>query len=241
MKHSSPSTRDVTCEKMYLIDLTATVSHCSSLDEVLNETEGLWQSLYDEMSPAETLWVIAPNEYRDGRMWPIAMATADYAREETNLVLKNTISVHRWDDRGADMESSYDEILFFIKDKRKYRFEKDRIRIEHVYQGHEWGGKREKGNSAYHDREVSRYNENGKDPGNVWLEEIRTQTDNQEVDETGPIQMEEAIRRCILVGSDEGETVSVLGSGDRFEGTIENENRIVESFGIETFREEVVN
>lgn len=241
MKHSSPLERDVTCKKMYLVDLTAVISHCSSLDEVLNETKYLWPSIHNEMSPEETLWVISPNEYRAGRMWPVAMAVADYAREESNLVLKNTISVHQWDDRGADMESAYDEILFFVKDKRQYRFEKDRIRVEHVYQGHEWGGEREKGNSAYHDREVSRYNENGKDPGNVWLEEIRTQTDNQEVDETGPIQMKEAVRRCILVGSDEGETVSVLGSGDGVEETIENENRVAESFSIETFREEVVN
>jgi len=46
-------------------------------------------------------------------MWPVAMAVADYARKESGLTLKNTITVHRWEDCGGDMESAYDEILFF--------------------------------------------------------------------------------------------------------------------------------
>jgi hypothetical protein len=226
---------------MYLVDLTGVVSDTSSMDDALDETSGLWASLYDRMNATETLWIIAPNDYRDGQMRPVAMAAADAAREESSLVLKNIITLHTWDDRGADMESAYDEILFFVKDKREYQFHKDRIRTAHVYQGHEWGGEREKGNSAYHDREVSRYNEDGKDPGNVWLEEDRTQTDNQEVDETGPLSLEEAVRRCVLVGSSEGEPVYLVNCNDSLTETVADEDRVTHSLDIKTLREEVAN
>ena len=224
---------------MYLVDLSGVVSAASSFDDVLDETSGLWASLYDRMDATETLWVVAPNDYRDGRLWPVSMATADAAREESSLVLKNTITLHTWDDRGADMESAYDEILFLVKDKREYQFHKDRIRTAHVYQGHEWGGERETGSSAYHDSEVNRYNEDGKDPGNVWLEEDRTQTDNQEVDETGPLPIEEAVRRCVLVGSSEGETVHLVDGDDNLEETITGADRVVDVLDVQTLRGEV--
>ena len=241
MKNSSHREREGIDDRMYFIDLTACVSQATSIDGLLDETSGLWSSIYDRMSDSEVLWVIAPNDYRGGRMWPAAMAIADHARGEANLVLKNTITVHRWEDRGADMESAYDEILFFVKNKREYRFEKDRIRVAHVYEGHEWGGERRKGNSAYHDQKVSRYNENGKDPGNVWLKEDRTQTDNQEIDETGPIPLEEAVRRCVIVGSDEGEAVYVINGGDSLVDTVTGEDRVVEKLAHTNLTGEVTN
>ncbi|WP_160162968.1 hypothetical protein [Halobiforma nitratireducens] len=48
------------------------------------------------------------------------MAVADYARERSDLTLKSTVTVtvHRWEDHGGDMESAYDEILFCVKNKR---------------------------------------------------------------------------------------------------------------------------
>lgn len=241
MKHSSPQEQDKQGKRMYLVDLSDIVSQASSLDDALDETRGIWVSLYDQMDANETLWVIAPNDYRDGRMWPMAMAAADTAREESKLTLKNTITLHTWDDRGADMESAYDEILFFVKNKGKYQFHKDRIRVAHVYEGHEWGGEREKGNSAYHDREVTRYNPDGKDPGNVWLEETRTQTDNQEVDETGPISLQEAVRRCVLVGSSEGETVYIINGDESLRNTVASEDRVTEQLDFTSLREEVAN
>ena len=226
---------------MYLVDLSGVVSQASSLDDALDEIRGMWVSVYDQMNASETLWVIAPNDYCDGRMWPVAMAAADAAREESSLVLKNTITLHTWDDRGADMESAYVEILFFVKNKREYQFHKDRIRVAHVYQGHEWGGEREEGNSAYHDRKVTRYNPDGKDPGNVWLEEDRTQTDNQEVDKTGPISLEETVRRCVLVGSSEGETVYIVNGDESFMDTVAGEDRVAEQLDFTSLHEEAAN
>ena len=225
MKVSSPHGSESTGKQMYLVDLRQIVSNADSLSTVLNNTCGLWETIYDQMTANETLWVVAPNDYRDGQMWPVAMAVADYAREESKLTLKNTITVHHWKESAADMLSAYNEILFFVRNKREYQFHKDRIRVAHVYEGHEWGGEREEGNSAYHDQKVRRYNPDGKDPGNVWIEEDRTQTDNQEVDETRPIPLSEAIRRCVLVGSEEGESVYLIDVKDDIKNIVPEEGR----------------
>jgi hypothetical protein len=195
---------------MYLVDLSRVVADTDAQQDVLDETRGIWEGLYESMGQTETLWVIAPNDYRDGRLWPIAMSIADYAREESDLILKNIIAVHQWEDRGSDMESAYDDILFFVKNKHKYQFHKDDIRVSHIYEGNEWGGKREKDTSSYHDTEVRRYNPDGKDPGNVWMTEDRTQTNNLEVDATAPISTEETIRRCVLAGSADDEIIHTL-------------------------------
>lgn len=238
VQQSSTTERNESNNQMYLVDLSRVVSNADTQEDVLSETQGLWEAIYERMEPTETLWVVAPNAYRDGRLWPVAMEVADYAREESDLILKNTITIHQWEDRGADMESAYDEVLFFVKDKRKYQFHKDDIRVAHVYEGNEWGGEREEGNSAYHDTKVRRYNPDGKDPGNVWLEEDRTQTDNQEVDEVGPIPLEEALRRCLLVGSGEGETVYTLWTND-IEDVVASEERVTEQLDATALREEV--
>lgn len=238
VQQSSIPNRNEGHNQMYLVDLSRMVSASDTQEDVLNATEGLWGALYDRMDLTETLWVVAPNAYRNGRLWPVAMEIADYAREESGLSLKNTITVHQWEDRGGDMESAYDEILFFVKDKREYQFNKDDIRAAHVYEGNEWGGERKEGNSAYHDTKIRRYNPDGKDPGNVWLDEDRTQTENQEVDEVGTIPLEEALRRCVLVGSDEGETVYTLWKND-IEDVVTGEGRVSEQLDATALREEV--
>lgn len=234
---STPNGKQET-NQMYLVDLGRLVSDAKSQADILKATQGLWGAIYERMEANETLWVIAPNTYREGRLWPVAMAVADYARAESSFILKNIITVHKWKDCGGDMESAYDELLFFVKDKREYQFHKDKIRVAHVYEGNEWGGDREEGNSAYHDTKVRRYNPDGKDPGNVWLEEDRTQTDNQEVNETNPIPLEEALRRCVLVGSGEGETVYTLWT-DGIEDIVADEGRTAEPLEASTLREEV--
>lgn len=224
--------------QMYFFDLRDIVSKADTREEICSGTEGLWRAVYKRMNTTETLWVHAPNDYRDRQLWPVAMAVADFARNESPLVLKNIITVHQRSERGGDMISAYDEILFFVKNKREYQFHKNRIRVEHVYKGNEWGGERKKGNSAYHDTKVRRYNPDGKDPGNVWVNENRTETETQEVDKTEPLPTEEAVRRCVLVGSDEEETVHTLWAGD-FENIITGEERTINELSASTLRREV--
>lgn len=213
---------------MYLVDLRERIGEADSLDDGLEATEGVWEAIYRRMDSTETLWVLAPNEYRDGRMWPSAMAFGDYIREDAAFDLKNTISVHSWMETtdDPDLQPSYCDVLFFVRDRRDYQFHKDRIRVSHVYEGNEWGENRESGNSAYHDTEVRRYNPEGKDPGNVWLSEDRTRTADQSIDATSPLSLSEAVKRCVLVGSGDEETVHTLWA-DEFEDAIRTGNRTV--------------
>lgn len=226
VENSSSQPSQASSNQMYLVDLRGQIRDADSLDDALGATESVWKSIYGRMDPAETLWILAPNDYRDGRMWPCAMAFAECIRQEASFDLKNTISVHSWmeTEDNPDLQPAYCDILFFVRDKRDYQFHKDRIRVSHVYEGNEWGGERETGSSAYHDTEVKRYNPEGKDPGNVWLREERTQTDNQSMDETTPLPLSEAIRRCVLVGSGHQETIYTLWA-DEFERAITAENR----------------
>lgn len=212
---------------MYLVDLTEVTSNSATLSRLLDRTRGVWSALADEMDPTETLWVFTPNERRHGQFWPVAMSVADCAREESDLTLKNLITVHREGGRETDLRTVYEEILFFVKDSSAYRFDKDSIRVAHVYQGEEWGGEREKGQSAYHDTTVRRYNSDGKDPGNVWLSEFRNQTANETIDETRPMKRTEAAKRCLQAGSVEGETVHSVWVTDDLADVVEAEGRIL--------------
>ncbi len=234
MEDSSTSNQEEIDNQMYLVDLRSDVSEADSLEDALNDTVGIWESIYERMELSETLWVVLSNEYRDGRCWPAPMAFADYIREEAAFDLKNTITVHLFDDdvEHSGLTPSYCEILLLVRDKREYQFHKDRIRIEHVYKGNEWGGERNEGNSAYHDTKVTRYNEDGRDPGNVWMQEIRDETSDQSVDRTEPITLGEAIERCVLVGSDEGEQVFTYGIDEELEVAITDHERRVEHISV---------
>ena len=70
------------------------------------------------------------------------------------------------------------------------------------------------------------------------MDEDRTQTENQEVDETDAIPLEEAIRRCVLVGSSEGETVYTLWT-DGIEDAVTGEDRGTEQLEVTVLRDEV--
>lgn len=211
--------------RMHVVDLRSLAESASTVEEALERTRELWSAIYDEMTEMETLWVFAPNGYDEAGCWPVPMAVADYARKETDLVLKNIVTRFQHPIHGRDLESVYEEILFFVKDKRSYRFDKDPVRIAHVYKGKEWGGERETGQSSYHDTEVQRYNPNGKDPGNVWLTEIRDQTPDETVDETQPLRRTEALARCIRAGSEAGETVNLWMTDEEFTETVDKEER----------------
>lgn len=236
MVNSSTSGNERSDNQMYLVDLRDIVRGADSLEAALDETTGVWDGIYERMSPEETLWVLAANEYRGGRCWPAPMAFADHIREQTDFDLKNTITVHRFDEErseGSALDPTYVELLLLVRDQREYQFYKDRIRIDHIYKGNEWGDDRETGRSSYHDTEVSRYNEDGRDPGNVWLTELRNETADQSVDSTAPIELVEAIERCILVGSDDGESVYVYGFDAEIDDAMHGVDRTLERFDLE--------
>lgn len=210
--------------RMHLVDVSSKLAEVDSVNALLAETNGYWSQIYEELDPSETLWVFAPNRYDDTYYWSAAMMLADYIRDETSFLLKNTIIRYTEPEPGSGLQSVYETILFLVKDKREYRFDKDEIRVAPVYKGNEWGD-REKGSSAYHDTEVQRYNPDGKDPGNVWVDENRSQTDDETVDEVYPVPRTEALKRCIRAGSQEGDAVSGLWLPEKFVNVIEEEGR----------------
>jgi len=98
--------------RMHVVDLHSLVESASTLEEVLERTRDLWSTIYDEMTEMETLWVFAPNRYDEAGCWPVSMAIADYARKETDLVLKNIVTRFQQPTQAGDLENVYEEILF---------------------------------------------------------------------------------------------------------------------------------
>jgi hypothetical protein len=196
---------------MYLVNIDSKLSSIDSRVELQSDVVALCETIYSDMDSDETFWMICSNQYGSNGCWSVGLDLANSIREEVPLILKNTITVHIERETGGELDSIYKEILFFVKNKREYKFNKDAIRIPHIYKGNEWGGEREKGSSSYHDTEVRRYNPDGKDPGNVWMREDRTLTEDESVDMTGSIAIEEAIQRCVRAGSDDDETVYTVG------------------------------
>ncbi|MDS0474586.1 DNA methyltransferase [Natrinema sp. 1APR25-10V2] len=200
---------------MYLVDLEKKTDVAPNLTRLVSDISAACEHLYEEMNQSESLWIFAPSEDFSSEYWPVAMAVADGIRERSPFTLKNVISRHTDPTSFRNFANTYEEILFLVKDKSEYYFNKDPIRVDHAYEGNEWG-ERAKGQSAYHDHQVRRYNPDGKDPGNVWLAEDRTETADATVDRTESLPRPEAVMRCVRAGSREKETVHVAG----FDGSI---------------------
>lgn len=217
---------------MYLVDMSSKLS-VDSFEDLLAATDDCWSDIYEKMDPRETLWVFVPNRYEGTKSWSPAMLLADYVRNNTQFSLRNTVVRHTTPESGSGLQCIYETILFFVKDASEYLFNKDNIRIEHVYKGNEWGD-RSTGQSAYHDLEIKRYNPDGKDPGNVWLNENRGQTDDETVDEIKPLSRTEAVKRCIRASSEEDEIIYGLWLSDEFINIIEKEERRYEEMEVDS-------
>lgn len=193
---------------MYLVD--ADSAPYDSTDKLLSGVVNSSQYIHSQMSDDETLWILCSNQYDRSGCRPVPLEAADSIQREISLTLKNTVTVHATRDAGGELNSIYKEILLFVKNKKEYKFNKNNIRVSHIYKGNEWGEERKEGTSGYHDTEVRRYNPDGRDPGNVWTEEDRTITGGKNVDKTCPIALNEAVERCVLAGSAEDEIVHTL-------------------------------
>jgi len=222
---------------MYLVDVEGLIEESECLSDLLDDISRISSEIHEQMREDESLWIFSPSEYREEGYWPVGMAVSDTLQNEQSFVLKNVISrvkEHQQEPHFADIS---EEIFFLVKDKREYHFNKDEIRVEHVYEDNEWTD-RTIGNSSYHDYESRRYNPKGKDPGNVWLREIRSQTADATVDQTRPLSRQEAVRRCVRVGAKEDEVVIAIGFNSSTIDAIEAENRNLEVSDWDTFRGE---
>lgn len=108
---------------------------------------------YLNLSENGSFFCIVKSQYRDGCIEKDFFDLVEYATEKLNLYYINTIVIP---------EDTYktDNILYcvwFVKDKKEFYFNKDKIREKPIWKDVEWG-KRKKN-----------YNPKGKDPGNVWI------------------------------------------------------------------------
>lgn len=214
---------------MYIIDISNHISESIDVDELLETLNKISIEIYDEMDSSETLWIFATNTNQGGTFEPLPMKIGAKIQKNSKLYLRDIITIHTNIGTTNTLHQSYEEILLFVKDIEEYHFNKDAIRIDPVYEGNEWNGHRANGQSSYRDSVTKRYNPDGKDPGNVWLEEIRTETKSSVLDRTEPFSRKEAIKRCILVGSEENEVINTLGVPKEVSDIIISEGRSVKN------------
>jgi len=212
---------------MYIIDLSNRLEESDGVHSAITDVARLCSDIYNRMDSSDTLWIFATNHYGRDSFVPVSMKLTGEIGDVTDFSLRDIITVHNKDKSSNLFRNSYEEILLLVKNEETYAFYKDDIRVKPVYKGNEWNGHRENGRSSYRDRTTKRYNSSGKDPGNVWLEEIRTDTQNSVLDRTRPLLRSEAIRRCIRAGSIEGEKVHTYWPTNEMIEIIHSEGRVV--------------
>ncbi|WP_436932845.1 DNA methyltransferase [Halosimplex halobium] len=212
---------------MYLVDLTDATLEIRNRED-LDENVGIaWDRIADDMEDRESLWIYSPNIKTFSGFLPLSQLVAQRAKQKGDFVLRNIISRYKEGESTSrsQLEDTYDDILFFVKDMSEFYFNKDRIRVDPVYKGNEWHGMRTHNESTYHGAEVRRYNPEGKDPGNVWLTEIRDESDDETIDRWEPVSKVEAVERCIRAGSEKSEVIKCVYPTDEVDQAIENTER----------------
>jgi len=137
--------------------------------------ENNWIRIYNEIGENGSLLLIGINSYQDAELVPWPLIVADDICRKTSFQIKNIFLWYKeiGDLEGKDLVLNHIYIIFFVRSLSNYYFNKDSIREPHIFENIEWGGKRIKGKSAYHDRKVRRYSPKGRDPGNVFYRTSR--------------------------------------------------------------------
>lgn len=177
------------------------------------EFDALVAYIEDEMVATETVWMFTGGSDALGN--PIDGSTlVDWLNQGDALAPKNLISIYTG---ATDAEEAkilphgYGEIVFAVADLYTYHFDKDAIRLpKGAYNGQEWSN-REVVTSGYHGGDVTKRNDDGRDPGNVWLETNRDRTNGPSVDGLEPLSPTTAVERCVKAGAPPGETVKTAG------------------------------
>jgi DNA modification methylase len=125
-------------------------------EEALNKIDPLINLLYDRLDNNGVLWVICDNVKTGKSIFPVAYILSEKFQKKGFYVQNNIIWPHMKNDKHV-LSDAHSYILFLTKDAKKYNFSKDPIREVPIWKNIEWG------------KRSFRYNEKGKDPGNVWL------------------------------------------------------------------------
>ena len=145
------------------------------IDENVKKYDDLWINIYDKVSIKGSLILFGNNVFHNGHLIPWPLLLGEHISNITGFKIKNIFSVMKEiggpNDKPLKINHYY--ILLLVRSLDEYYFNKDSIREEHIFQDIEWGGRRDKGGSAYHERQVRRYSLNGRDPGNVFYKTTR--------------------------------------------------------------------
>lgn len=169
----------------------------------LDSMDKIWKHLSEEVSKKGSLWILGVNGYEDNQLVPWPLMVVERIATKTRFKLKNVFIWYKEMNplETKDFVPAYFYILFFVYSLKDYFFDKDSVREPHVFKDIEWGGKRVKGKSAYHDRKVRRYGPKGRDPGNVFYQTKRD--DDGRVLEVLEFEPEDIYRKIVLLCSEE--------------------------------------
>ena len=120
------------------------------------KTENLVELVYKNISEEGSIWLTCNNflDVEHDRFIPFRLQKLF---TKNNFYLKNIICWVSENSNNEYFNDYYKLILFFTKNEKKFFFNKDLVREKHIWKDVEWGKRK------------FRYNEKGKDPGNVWL------------------------------------------------------------------------
>jgi hypothetical protein len=148
-------------------------------EPVVAHLDTFWQKAYARTSERGSLWLLARDSYVRGQLVPIAHELIDRIRSFTEFKLKDIIVVYRpyatESRRRRPLLGAYFMIGHFVKSSDSSFFDKDIVREPHVFKEIEWG-RRKIGKSGYSNKSRKRYNEKGRDPGNVFYSAERDHT-----------------------------------------------------------------
>ncbi|MFH1311510.1 MAG: DNA methyltransferase [Nanoarchaeota archaeon] len=103
-----------------------------------------------------TLWVTVENSIAKDKIIPTPFILAEEFKKEGFKVQNIIVWVTKTKDKHL-LSNYYKHILFLTLEDKEYYLDKNAIREKHIWANVEWGNRK------------FRYNEKGKDPGNVWL------------------------------------------------------------------------
>ena len=118
--------------------------------------DNLIEKLYNSLDSKGSLWICCDHKITSKKILPIPFMLCERFQQKGFFVQNSIIWPHLIEKRFL-FKDFHSYCLFFTKEAKNYNFNKDSIREKPIWKDIEWG------------KRSHRYNEKGKDPGNVWM------------------------------------------------------------------------
>ena len=127
-----------------------------SEEEAKNKIDELFDYAINSLDENGVIWVVTTDIRNNTKFVPVSMIVLESALNKDLLNFNSIIWLHENEFGNGPFSNIYSNIMMFSKSSN-YHFDKDGIREKHIWKNVEWGNRK------------FRYNEKGKDPGNVWI------------------------------------------------------------------------